>query len=95
MKTPHFSVGIRHERRVQVIAKDKLAYLCYLAVAPEFRRQGIATKLYSECIAKLKEKGATGIYSWANADGDDSIGQFLKKQGFAEGHKYVWMDKKL
>jgi ribosomal protein S18 acetylase RimI-like enzyme len=86
---------LAHTEWVNIIVKDKYAYLCYLAVAPEFRRQGIATKLYSECITKLKEKGATSIYSWANADSDDSIVHFLKKQGFAKGHEYIWMDRKL
>jgi ribosomal protein S18 acetylase RimI-like enzyme len=86
---------LAHTEWVNLIAKDKYVYLCYLAVAPEFRRQGVASKLYSECIAMLKKKGATSIYSWANADSDDSIAHFLEKQGFAKGHKYVWMDRKI
>ena len=43
----------------------------------------------------MREKGITHFYSWANAEGKGEIIQFLKKEGFAEGHKYVWMDKKL
>ncbi len=88
---------IGHTEWVNMIVKNlknKYGYLIFLVVAPEFRKRGVATKLYSACIAKLKEKGATHIYSWANANGEDVI-NFMKKQGFTEGHKYIWMDKKL
>ncbi|KKP29136.1 MAG: hypothetical protein UR15_C0022G0008 [Parcubacteria group bacterium GW2011_GWA2_31_28] len=69
--------------------------LVYLVTLPEFRRKGIAKQLYSECEKRMREKGITHFYSWANAEGKGEIIQFLKKEGFAEGHKYVWMDKKL
>jgi len=75
--------------------QNKYACLVYLVTLPEFRRQGVARELYSECEKKLKELGITHIYSWANIEGDGSIVNFLKGQGFAEGHKYVWMDKEL
>src|SRR3989338_7419832 len=75
--------------------QNRYACLVYLVTLPGFRRQGVAKKLYTECEKQLKEKGITHFYSWANAEGDGGIIQFLGNQGFAEGHKYVWMDKKL
>jgi ribosomal protein S18 acetylase RimI-like enzyme len=89
---------IGHTEWVNMIVKNlknKYGYLVFLVVAPEFRRKGAATKLYKECITRLKARGATHVYGWANAEGDNSAIQFLRKQGFAKGHKYVWMDKKL
>jgi len=85
---------LAHTEWVNIIVKDKCAYICYLVVAPEFRKRGVATKLYSDCIKKLKSMGATAVYSWANAKGKEII-SFYKKQGFAEGQKYLWMDRKL
>jgi len=73
----------------------KYACLVYLAVVPEFRKQGIASSLYLECEKKLKLQGITHLYGWANAKGESQIIDFMKKQGFAEGHRYVWMDKKI
>lgn len=75
--------------------EHRYACLVYLVVIPEFRRMGIATKLYSECIKVLEKMGVTNLYGWANAEGDGEIIDFMKKQGFAKGHKYVWMDKRL
>jgi ribosomal protein S18 acetylase RimI-like enzyme len=75
-------------------SKNKYAALNFIAVTPEFRQSGIATKLYSECVTKLKEKGATHMYGWANVKGEGII-EFMKKQGFTKGHEYIWMDKKL
>ena len=75
--------------------KNKYACIVYLVVLPEFRRKGIATKLYSECIERLKKMGSTHVYAWANVEGKGEIIVFLRKQGLAKGHKYVWMDKRL
>ncbi len=73
----------------------KYACLVYLTVVPAFRRKGIASSLYLECEKKLKLQGITHLYGWANAKGESQIIDFMKKQGFAEGHRYVWMDKKI
>ena len=73
----------------------KWACLVYLAVAKDSRKYGIATLLYKACINILKEKGITDVYGWANAESDGAIIAFMKKQGFAEGHKYIWMDKEI
>lgn len=73
--------------------KHRYACLVYLVVFPESRGQGIASKLYAECEKRLHQLGITNVYSWANAEGDGGIINFLKKNEFAEGHKYLWMDK--
>lgn len=74
---------------------NKWACLVYLAVAPEFRRRGIATSLYAECVQKLKDMGMTDLYGWAHAQGSGGITQFMQGHGFQEGHLYRWMNKKI
>lgn len=83
-----------HAKDVHKPVVNKYACLVYIVVVPEFQRKGIATTLYSECEKRIKKKGMTNMYVWANAE-SDAIVEFMKKQGFAEGHKYLWMDKKL
>ncbi|MCX6774590.1 MAG: GNAT family N-acetyltransferase [DPANN group archaeon] len=85
---------LAHNEWVYMPVKDKYACIVYLVVSPKFRKLGAATKLYSECVKKLKENGATHVYCWANATGKEIIA-FLEKQGFAQGHEYIWMDRKL
>lgn len=75
--------------------RDKWSCLVYLAVMPEYRRRGIAQKLYEACIKELKIRNINHIYAWANCESDGAIIKFNKKQGFHEGHKYIWMDKEI
>lgn len=75
--------------------KKMWACLVYLVVAPEWRGRRIATQLYDSCITKLKENGITHLYSWADTEGDGAILSFMKKEGFAAGHTYQWMDKEI
>jgi len=63
-------------------------------VKPEYRKKGVAQELYDACTKDLKDHGVTRIYGWANTE-SDSIIQFMKKNGFAEGHRYIWMDGEL
>lgn len=68
----------------------------YVVVRPEFRKQGIAQMLYDACVAQLKGGGkTTHLYGWANAESDGSMIGFFKKNGFSQGHKYVWMDREI
>ena len=76
------------------ILKNKYACLVYLTVLPQFQGRGVGKKLYAECEKKLKAMGMTHVYSWANVEGG-KIMEFMRKQGFREGHRYAWMDKKL
>jgi GNAT superfamily N-acetyltransferase len=73
----------------------KWACLVYLVVSPEFRGRGIAQTLYDRCVDSFRERGITNLYVWANTGGDAQIITFMEKQGFARGHMYMWMDKKI
>lgn len=75
--------------------RRKYGCVVYLAVLPGFRRRGIAKMLHGECERRLKKMGITHIYGWASKEGSGTIIPFMKKQGFVEGHGYVWMDKEL
>ncbi len=79
--------------------RSKYACVVYLVVAPEQRRKGIANLLYRACELRCKELGITHLYAWAHLEREGEkkspIREFLKKQSFNEGHKYVWMDKKI
>lgn len=71
------------------------ACIVYLVVKPEFRQQKIGQTLYDECEKLLKAKNIKTIYCWASLDGNGEIINFMQKNGFESGHKYVWMDKAL
>ncbi len=75
--------------------EHKYACIVYIVVIPEFRGKGVAQKLYFECAKRLKKLGITNIYSWASTKGKQGIIKFFKKQKFAKGHEYIWMDKKI
>src|SRR6185369_17458353 len=45
--------------------KQKYAFVIYIAVLPEFRKHGIAQKLYDVCVEKIKEAGLNNICCWA------------------------------
>ncbi len=75
--------------------RERYACIIYLVIIPTFRGQGVGTQLYQACEQRLKKLGMTHVYAWANIEAGDSVIHFNKKQGFAEGHKYMWMDKKL
>lgn len=75
--------------------RSKFSCVVYIVVAPDFRKQGIATKLLEACEQELKEQGMEFVYVWANQGGDKAIEKFLKKEGYIAGHTYRWMDKKL
>lgn len=73
--------------------KSAWACLVYLVVASKYRHQGFAERLGVECVRILKQRGVKHVYAWANTEGGGSIITFMKKQGFKEGHKYLWMDR--
>lgn len=75
--------------------KSIYACIVFVVVLSEYRRTGIATKLYEKCKERLKNMGCTNLYVWANAEGNGEIIKFMEKQGFMKGHKYIWMDKKV
>jgi|GEM_PF-618750 GNAT superfamily N-acetyltransferase len=71
------------------------ACLVYLVVDPSRRRAGIAQRLYDACLKELVRAGVRHVYGWANAESDGAIISFMRKNGFAGGHKYLWMDKEI
>ncbi|MBI2476571.1 GNAT family N-acetyltransferase [Candidatus Uhrbacteria bacterium] len=71
------------------------ACLVYLVVKPEYRGRGVAQALYEACVKELKLHDVNRLYGWAEAESNGSIIQFLKKNGFVEGHKYAWMDREI
>lgn len=73
---------------------DRYACLIYLVVLPQFRNHGIAHGLYKECEKRLKKMNINYLYTWACATSESILG-FMQKEGFAKGHKYFWMDKKI
>lgn len=91
------AVGFIYANRQDIERAPDASWAClvYVVVTSGHRKQGIAQALYAECIARLKHAGVCRVYGWANAESDGSIIQFLKKNGFEEGHRYVWMDKEL
>lgn len=86
-----YASDLDHDKHLE----KRSACLIYITVIPEFRGKGIAKTLYQRCELILKERGISGIYSWANNEGDGSIIEFLEKEGFFKGHTYVWMDKEI
>jgi GNAT superfamily N-acetyltransferase len=71
------------------------AALMYIAVDPEFRGKGVAQKLYDAFEAEMKKRGATILYSWANAEEGSRVIPFFGKNGLKPGHLYRWMEKEL
>lgn len=82
---------------IEVPHADRCAYAClvYLVAVPAMRRMGIAQQLYTAAEHILRERGIASLFAWASVEGDGSIVAFLQRQGFVEGHRYVWMDKEL
>lgn len=64
------------------LANDKLAYLEHLLVRPQYRRQGIATKLLRRAVAVTKAAGCQYIRCNTSWDNPPAIALF-KKCGFA------------
>lgn len=73
------------------VSNETQACLVYLAVSSEFRRQGIAQKLYDRLQKELIKRGITYTYIWACPT--SGITDFMKRQGYKSGRTCVWMDK--
>lgn len=68
--------------------------IVYLAVDEKHRNKGIGTQLFNACVKELKARGVTYLFAWANAE-NSLVKKLLLKEGFAEGHTYTWMDRKI
>lgn len=71
--------------------KNKFACLVYLAVLKKFRRNGMGSALYTECMSQLRRKGITSVYAWANAR-EKAIQMFLGRHHFRKGNHFIWME---
>lgn len=69
--------------------------LMYIVVSPDLRGKGVAQKLYEAFEKEAKGRGATILYSWANAEEGSRIIPFYLKNGLKPGHLYRWMEKEL
>jgi ribosomal protein S18 acetylase RimI-like enzyme len=63
-------------------------------VNPNFRRKGLATKMTQIMIKKLKENGAEYICGMSKVE-NESIINFLMKEGFDKGYPFFSMGKKI
>jgi ribosomal protein S18 acetylase RimI-like enzyme len=70
--------------------EERAAQLVLLAVRPEYRRCGIATRLYHAFKALLpREVVRVGAY----VPVDSPALVFFERLGFVHGRQYVWMDR--
>lgn len=74
-------VGFAEPRQVR-IRKEKVGNILWLAVHPDFRRIGVASRLVDECVLYLKEKGTKTIYVSIEKDNRPSL-ELFEKKGFA------------
>ncbi len=81
---PIFVAEVRAHISGYAICKvdDTVVWAEHLYVVPEFRRQGLASVLYSE-VEKLAENlGGNTAYNWVHPNNDIIIA-FLKKRGYS------------
>ena len=90
-------VGFIYANRQDLEQAHRVKWACivYVVIKPEFRKMGIAQKLYDACVTELKNNGISNLYAWANSETDGGVVGFMNKNGFSAGHKYLWMDKKI
>ena len=77
-QTVHFMHGV-----------DRLLWIEYIVVQPEFRRQGIGLALLRELIDYAKRSGVDGIHATINPDNEASIKLHLKAGFDVENWKYA------
>jgi ribosomal protein S18 acetylase RimI-like enzyme len=57
-------------------------YLHHLAVAPDYRRQGIGRRLATECITALADRGITRCHLFVRSDNPDAL-EFWEEVGWS------------
>ncbi|MFH1751545.1 MAG: GNAT family N-acetyltransferase [archaeon] len=65
-----------------------------IGVKPEFRGQGIGSKLLEELYLVLKKKDVWYLQCLVK-ENEKETREFWKKKGFKEGNKFVWIEKHL
>ncbi len=56
-------------------------FLEYLWVAPEFRRNGVASRMINQVVGQLKESGVQTVFLWV-LDGNENAAHLYKQLGF-------------
>ncbi len=84
---------LRHDY-VEGTQFSPVGYLEGIYVAEDYRKQGIARELLSECEKWAKEKGCLEFASDCELDNVQSL-QFHLKMGFAEANRIICFTKKL
>ena len=64
------------------------AYITNVYTMPEYRRQGISTKLLDELIEEVEKRGISYVWLWATEQGN----HLYKKYGFEELKAFSTMD---
>lgn len=64
-----------------------------LAVAVEYQRQGIATRLLEQCVSDLKDQGMKAVHLITASEG--VLPLFYQKHGFNKEHRVMLMGKDL
>ena len=62
-----------------------------LAVAPEYRRRGIARRLIEHCLSDVKEQGMVGVHLITAADG--ILPKFYEEFGFTKEKRVILMGR--
>lgn len=69
-------------------------YLSDIAISPDYRGQGIGTRLLDETLAQMKQKGMTSVYALTHED-NMPIQQLLQKFGLKKGLPMRWFETQL
>ena len=71
---------------------DNEAYLCNIAVDPNFRRQGVARKMLAVCEALAKQRGFGKFYLHVRL-GDEAARTLYDSSGYTEVDADSWLVK--
>jgi len=78
----------------QVHKATKAGYLSDIAIHPDWRGQGIGSRLIKAVLARLKERGIQYVYGLTKVE-NEKIHGLLKKFGFTQGNAFYWFEKYL
>lgn len=71
-------IGFAEPRQVR-IRKEDVGNILWLAVHPDFRRMGVASRLVDECVHYLEERAIRNIFISIEKDNFSSLALFEKK----------------
>lgn len=78
----------------QLHLPTRSGYLSDIAVHPDFRRQGIATRLIEEVLTRMKQQGITYVYGLTKVN-NQKIHEVLNNLGFYKGEAFYWFDRQI